>query len=647
MNSMHKEYTWSIGWKQPPNNLTSFLLFPKNMLDYARQKVANYGANYVPFALFMTFNYMLPFFMHVNADLVYYEWILTIKTIGAVLCVGLLLEPYWPAWLKTYFSIYWYFSLFYCLPFATTLLFLINGSSTEWLINVSLAITLLIVLADWVTFVILSVLGVFLGIIFYQYFIGSLPILSIDTTYTLIYACLFAMLIGLIFARRKELGFDFLLQRNQYLSDVQQKTRRELVQALNYREELLQELNPDEVEIFDSTTAAYIRQVIYRVRDYLRLEVSKINIGQLLIETEATLKLQALAPQPTISFKQYTQVQTIQADYDKLKELLVNSIICVQKHNTTNNPMIIGLEDATLGHEIAHMEDYTRKLEALKLTITTAKALPPTQDIYPMSLSKPQAPQNATELALVENARIIDAHYGYADISQDTTHVYVIPVNLREVRGKVMELLKEPVAEDPEELKHPLAIQLEKELLDKLQGSEVDLAVIHKALKTIKKYHGGVRRKSGEPFFTHPIAVALILLDYSKDQDAVIAALLHDTVEDTSLSIDHINAMFGKTVAFLVGKATNLAGDIRKLNLANYENIHRLINYEDPRAALVKLSDRLHNMRTISGHPSIAKQKRIADETLTFFVPMAKGLEIAPMAQELEKLSLEILNKKH
>jgi (p)ppGpp synthase/HD superfamily hydrolase len=69
------------------------------------------------------------------------------------------------------------------------------------------------------------------------------------------------------------------------------------------------------------------------------------------------------------------------------------------------------------------------------------------------------------------------------------------------------------------------------------------------------------------------------------------------------------------------------------------------MNYEDQRAALVKLADRLHNMRTIEGHPSSSKQKRIADETLAFFVPMARHLDLANMAQELEKISLEVLGK--
>jgi (p)ppGpp synthase/HD superfamily hydrolase len=181
--------------------------------------------------------------------------------------------------------------------------------------------------------------------------------------------------------------------------------------------------------------------------------------------------------------------------------------------------------------------------------------------------------------------------------------------------------------------------------MDGLQGSKVDIQVIERALNLIKRYHGGVKRKSGEPFFTHPIQAALILMEYTKDQDAIVAALLHDTVEDTSLSMAHIRLMFGETVAYLVNKATNLEDKLKRISLQEHETNYRLMNYEDERAAFIKLSDRLHNMRTIQGHSSIDKQKHIANETLLFFVPLAKQLGMAAMAEELEELCFGVLGR--
>jgi hypothetical protein len=346
--------------------------------------------------------------------------------------------------------------------------------------------------------------------------------------------------------------------------------------------------------------------------------------------------------------EKHTKESTIQADAEKLKQLLVNSISYIHQHNEANKPIILTLENAMLGHRIGEMEDYTRNLNAIKLTISTDGAISPTHDIYMLDqinlISKVN--QHKDRRQLIENARIIDAHYGYAEFDF-YTHMYVIPINVREVRGKVMELLREPTAADPEEINHPMAIQLEQELLNRLKSiKNVNIKVIEKALDTIKTYHAGVKRKSGEPFFTHPINVALILLDYCQDQDAIVAGLLHDSLEDTSLSFSQIQARFGKTVAMIVEKLTNLEDRLKRFSLDNHEYIARLSKSEDKRVAYVKLADRLHNMRTIQGHSDLKKQKKIAEETFQLFVPMAKKLGLVDVEKELKELSLEVLNKK-
>ena len=104
--------------------------------------------------------------------------------------------------------------------------------------------------------------------------------------------------------------------------------------------------------------------------------------------------------------------------------------------------------------------------------------------------------------------------------------------------------------------------------------------------------------------------------------------------------------MFGELVAFIVNKVIILENKLRRMSLQDYENVYRLMNYEDDRVAFVKLADRLHNMRTMNGYPSVAKQEHIANERLLFFVPLSEELGLNAMAQELEKLSLGVLVKK-
>jgi len=327
----------------------------------------------------------------------------------------------------------------------------------------------------------------------------------------------------------------------------------------------------------------------------------------------------------------------------------MNAVEYLQQHNKAENPLRFAIEDAALGHAIAHMPGYTREIAAIKITMTTKATLPPSKPIYPIALRSENhwLPQDETAYILLENALIVDAHYGCIAENTRHTQVYVLPVQLREVRGKVMELIQTPTAVDPEEVRHPLAIKLEQTLFKTIQGQpHIELSLVHKALAMIKKYHGGVKRKSGEPFFTHPLAVALIVCEYSLDQAAILGALLHDTVEDTSLSLAHIQLAFGADVAFIVAKATNLEDHQKRINLSDAENLTRILNYEDPRAALVKLADRLHNMRTIQFHPSLAKQQYIAEETLKFFVPLAKKIHRETMAEELKNLSAKVLAPK-
>jgi len=501
-------------------------------------------------------------------------------------------------------------------------------------------------LLSWPLMLFLSTLGILIGCLALYMYCGHLHCTVTDGSGELkvIYGILLLSSFLIAIFRFKENKKE-LESKNTYLTRLYEEKSNELAEILGYREQIIKELSEDEKAVFDHTTAAYLEQIIYRMTDYIRLEVTSINLDQLLLEIKDVLKLKESGNIPQLITERLTKEESIHGDAAKLKQLLVNTILYIQEHNTTHQPITIVIEDAKIGHRVDYIKDYTRQLAALKFTITIEKDIPTKKDLY-MIDQLPLMSQHTRKGKLIENARIIHAHYGYANLDNEHTQVYVLPLNVREVRGKVMELLREPAVADPEEVKHPMAIQLEKELMDKIKGKRIDVKAINKALDTIKKYHAGVKRKSGEPFFTHPIAVALILLGYCGDQDAVVAALLHDTVEDTSLSLIQIRAIFGEKVAFIVSKVTNLEDNLRRISLQDHENLYRLMNYEDERAAFVKLADRLHNMRTISGHSSLAKQKHIAGETLSFFVGLAEKLGLTAVAQELERLSLQVLSKK-
>ncbi len=174
---------------------------------------------------------------------------------------------------------------------------------------------------------------------------------------------------------------------------------------------------------------------------------------------------------------------------------------------------------------------------------------------------------------------------------------------------------------------------------------DLRVELIREAYLFAAEGHDGQKRRTGEPYITHPVDVACILAEYKLDHLTIIAALLHDTIEDTAISKEDIISRFGETAANIVDGVSKL----EKISFASRleaqaENFRKMIlaMTQDIRVILVKLADRLHNMRTLGAlHPQ--KKRRIARETLEIFSPIAKRLGMREMSMELEELSFSAL----
>ena len=174
---------------------------------------------------------------------------------------------------------------------------------------------------------------------------------------------------------------------------------------------------------------------------------------------------------------------------------------------------------------------------------------------------------------------------------------------------------------------------------------------IKHAVAVATKAHEGQFRKTGEPYIIHPLAVKKILEEWGMDEDTIIAGILHDTVEDTAITLDDIKKEFGESVAFLVDGVTKLSTarngmrDIDTYLPATKDNFLRLMIAlgDDIRVLIIKLADRLHNLRTLSALPP-DKQKKIAKESLEVFAPLADRLNMGRLRVEMADLAFKYVD---
>lgn len=178
------------------------------------------------------------------------------------------------------------------------------------------------------------------------------------------------------------------------------------------------------------------------------------------------------------------------------------------------------------------------------------------------------------------------------------------------------------------------------------EEKQYDLSKIISSYEFAAKAHANQFRSSGEPYITHPLAVAYILLEFGMDTDTICAALLHDVVEDTDVTLDEIKKLFGQDVAMLVDGVTKL-GKIPLFTKEEQqaENVRKILlaMSQDIRVIIIKLCDRLHNMRTLCYRPA-AKQRNTALETMNIYAPIAHRLGMKTLKDEIEDLAFRYLD---
>ena len=667
-------------WQWRLNTISNFKLYP-----YLRQNLPAQEGIYVFFGLYTMAATYAAFYTIGNTDRQACQAIYTgIYHTVLPMATAFLTFPVWPAPLKNtrFMAFFWPLGIGAILFFAGTLLAIMSHFHHMHVMIMMINLLMAVLLLRWPLALFLAFTGTALAVFFFGHYTGTPLPLSAIGSLQLIYALLLFTVL-LIVLKNKQAHHGLAISYAQLQVENSGARERWLV-SLQHRARLLQEANLYQLDALEMTSQLHeqrnaysyqhskeqlmadnaalqqhtyrldllnrhLYQVLHQAQDPLLLVVDTLSLQALLKDVfEETYKHDKTIQVRT---EQCTTRQALQADVGKVKRLLLAGLLYAREHRQADRPILLGLEETMLAYPIVSIPGYIKRIEALRMTITTDKTLPRLKKCYLGSVDSPSLwlPKNRAELSITYNQQIVDAHYGAVELvahNPGVTQVYVIPLNVREVRPPTMDRWVVPTPDQraetpvhPAEASFVMAVYNEK---------RIDGELVRQAVQIIKQYHAGVNRYTGEPYYLHPIAVAHILLKYTQDQNTILAALLHGAIDDTHLSLIQVALRFNPVVQRIVdgvARVDSCLQSFKRIQLSTYEIIRKLLEVRDERVLYVKLADRLHNMRTIEGHSSLAKQKKIAEETLQFFVPTARHLKLHPIEKELQQLASQVLNK--
>ncbi|MBX9889875.1 MAG: HD domain-containing protein, partial [Amoebophilaceae bacterium] len=644
-------------------------LLPKNLLVYVQQQLKKCNPPYVLAGIFCLLNLIVPHFLLNQIIKAHPKCLLISHFFGGILAVLLMAKEKWSKTFQVnYLPTLFYFTLLYCLSFTSMLMFMLSRGDGNWLAHLILSLTCLVALVDWGMALLLIVLGVGLNLLFYPYF-GPID-WEWYTTSVNIRMCqlLLALLIGIFFARRKEKKIEQLVQEKQQLCQLHALRETDYLYHLQY-----QALQKKQLEIqkeplrfvkqsldglvnnhcVDAALAqkgleqldsfvAYCKSSFYQTMDAMRLHIATIPLTDLFIQLNSQINNVAYAAR--IRIERRTNQKTITCDVEKIVQLLTFQVKSMLREATDG--FTLSIQDTALCYQLQALPGSTRKLPALGFLLTQSSEPQPIESSYQATtLPTPLAvPKTAMELPERNQKQLIEAHYGYQAHSPLGGRLYVLPVDVKQIRASIVD--QDPLPKEVP-LETPVSIAIERIFIQRLFEASclLDLTIVREAIDMIKQVHQGQLRKSGEPFYTYPVTVATILLTMTQDPDAVLAALLHDVLEDTPITLEQLAYQYGQKVAYLVQQVTNVDPTGKKTKLTEGETHEQLATAADTYALMIKLADRLHNVRTLRVHKP-EKQRRIAQETLDFYLPLADQLEgegVKRVVDELRAICKKIL----
>jgi len=661
-------------WQWRLNKISNFKLYP-----YLQQNLPAQEGLYFFFGLYTMVATYAAFYTIGNTDHQACQAIYTcIYHTVLPMATAFLTFPVWPTPLKNtrFMAFFWPLSIAFILFFAGTLLAIMSHFHHMQVMVMMINLLIAVLLLRWPLALFLAFTGTYAAVFFFAHYTGSaLPLSTFGSLQMIYLILLFASLLialkGQQVYRGLVISYAQLKEDNRFTSQVflatlrhqarlQQEASIYPVEALEPTESL-QEFHqaPTKSQVMASNAALhqhvytldtlnkYLQQVLHLAQEPIHLVVENVALTALWQEVLKTLYQHPQAVKVLIQHN--TTTQSLRGDGEKIRKLLLDAVFYAASQQKADRPVLVGIEDTQLAYPILSIPGYIKQVKSVCIAITTEVALPSLKKWYVGSVEHQALrwPRDMEELAITYNQQIVAAHYGASEIistATGVTQVYVLPSDVREVRPPTMDQWQGvPTVDIDATTVHPSEAAFVKNVLAK---TRMKRRLLQEALQLIKQCHAGAKHGIGEPAYLHPIAVANILLQHTQDPDTLLAALLHDAIDTTCLSWHHIALRFNPVVKRIVdgvAAVDSRLSSFKKIQLSAHETILKLLEAKDERVLYVKIADRLHHMRTIEGHPSLAKQKEIAEEALQFFVPMARSLGLKSIAEELKERCFAVL----
>lgn len=657
-----------------------------NLVKISSDKVREFGSSYTLFGLFYAIILVIPYLVWGDIQTIHEENLIYIKTIALALCSLLITHSIWPTAYKPYLPAFWYITLTYCLPFLSTIMLLLTRGAIEYTINIAINIMFLILLVDWISAIGIGLVGTFLAIGYYNFFFQHDPnesLFGFETIYLLVYQIIFGTVIGLLFARKKHTYIQNLNLRSMFLdlfkTDIVKSNQKSLniiksietfqkenlidpVEKILSIKKLVRTNNINIAKKEIAILANYLMINSTKIAPYCTLNAKKNNIYDFIIDLEKLLKAIGFS---TVSIIENIKEKTIECDRMAILKVIWKLANDFYKKETVfkeNDDTYITLIvfDTQITYTTKNNSSYNRSIDAIGIMISENDFIEENlfaKSYYKELINLEKIPAvNLEDYEQIDIDRTIEAHYGILqNLTTKENFLWncVLPTQVYDIRPITLDL------DAPIDAFYnwPEADELEENLIADIEDNftSIDLKKVIQALNIIKKYHSHQTRKSGEPYYMHPMSVAKIVLQIIKDKDSnvyellqknqetiLLAALLHDILEDTAMHIVPLTNVFGPEVIKYVKAVTKIDFDERAKLLTNHQAFTNLVEQE-PITICIKLADRMHNLMTIDGHPNIAKRKSVAHETLDFFIEPAKKLKLFLFAQNLEEASKLIL----